>query len=105
LGQSLFEELMLDKGQVLNACFLDYKLPVTLDMPDINSIIIESKDPNGPYGAKEAAEALGPAVIPAIANAIANATGVRIKSLPITPEKIMKLFKVKGGKDTSKALH
>jgi 4-hydroxybenzoyl-CoA reductase alpha subunit len=93
LGQSLSEELMMNKGQVLNASFLDYKLPVTLDMPDINSIIIESKDPHGPYGAKEAAEALGPAVIPAIANAIANATGVRVKSLPMTPEKMMKLFK------------
>ncbi len=95
LGQSLSEELMMNKGQVLNASFLDYKFPVTLDMPDINSIIIENKDPNGPYGAKEAAEALGPAIIPAIANAIANATGVRVRSLPITPEKIMKLLRIK----------
>ena len=93
LGQSLSEELMMNKGQVLNASFLDYKFPVTMDMPDISSIIIESKDPNGPYGAKEAAEALGPAIIPAIANAIANATGIRVKSLPMTPEKMMKLFK------------
>jgi 4-hydroxybenzoyl-CoA reductase subunit alpha len=93
LGQALSEELIMNKGQVLNASFLDYKFPVTLDMPDIKSIIIESKDPHGPYGAKEAAEALGPAVIPAIANAIASATGVRVKSLPITPEKMMKLFK------------
>ena len=95
LGQSSSEELMMNKGQVLNASFLDYKFPVTLDMPDIRSIIIESKDPHGPYGAKEAAEALGPAIIPAIANAIANATGIRVKSLPMTPEKMMKLFKDK----------
>ncbi len=90
LGQSLSEELVMNKGQVLNASFLDYKFPVTLDMPDVSSIIIESKDPHGPYGAKEAAEALGPAIIPAIANAIANATGIRVKSLPMTPEKMMK---------------
>lgn len=95
LGQSLSEELMMDEGQVLNASFLDYKFPVTLDMPDIDSIIIENKDPNGPYGAKEAAEALGPAIIPAIANAIADATGVRMKSLPITPEKMMELLRGK----------
>lgn len=93
LGQGLSEELIIDKGQVLNVNFLDYKFPVALDIPEINPIIIEAKDPKGPFGAKEAAEALGPAILAAIANAIANATGVRVKSLPITPEKMMKLFK------------
>jgi 4-hydroxybenzoyl-CoA reductase alpha subunit len=93
LGQSLYEELILSQGQVLNGNFLDYKFPVALDMPEIQSIIIESKDPNGPYGAKEAAEALGPAIIPAIANAISNATGLRPTSLPMTPEKMVELIK------------
>jgi len=96
LGQALSEKLMMDKGQVMNANFTDYRIPVASDMPDMDSIIVESNDPNGPYGAKEAAESVHPAAIAAIANAIANAAGVRPKSLPITPEKILWLLKEKG---------
>jgi 4-hydroxybenzoyl-CoA reductase alpha subunit len=92
LGQSLSETLMMDNGQVMNANFIDYRIPVASDMPDIGSIIVESNDPNGPYGAKEASEAVHPAIIAAIANAIANASGVRPKALPITPEKILDLL-------------
>ena len=95
LGQSLSETLMMDRGQVMNANFLDYRIPVASDIPDMESIIVESNDPNGPYGAKEAAESVHPAAIAAIANAIANAAGVRPKSLPITPEKILRLLKEK----------
>jgi 4-hydroxybenzoyl-CoA reductase subunit alpha len=91
-GQALSEGLLVDKGQVMNADFINYRLPVTSDMPKIHAIIVESNDPNGPYGAKEAAEAVHPAIIAAIANAIANAAGVRPKSLPITPEKILELM-------------
>jgi len=96
LGQSLFETLMMDKGQVMNANFLDYRIPVASDIPDMDSTIIESHDPNGPYGAKEAAESVHPAAIAAIANAIANAAGVRPKALPMTPEKILNLLQKKG---------
>jgi 4-hydroxybenzoyl-CoA reductase alpha subunit len=96
LGQALSEKLMMDKGQVMNANFTDYRIPTASDIPDMDSIIVESNDPNGPYGAKEAAEAVHPAAIAAIANAIANAAGVRPKSLPITPEKILGLLKEKG---------
>jgi CO/xanthine dehydrogenase Mo-binding subunit len=95
LGQSLSETLMMDRGQVMNANFLDYRIPVASDIPDMESIIVESNDPNGPYGAKEAAESVHPAAIAAIANAIADAAGVRPKSLPITPEKILVLLKEK----------
>jgi 4-hydroxybenzoyl-CoA reductase subunit alpha len=97
-GQALSEGLLMDKGQVVNANFMDYKLPIALDMPEMNSMIIESNDPNGPYGAKEAAEALHPAIISAIANAIANAVGIRPKSLPITREKILELLENSKGK-------
>ena len=96
LGQSLSETLMMDKGQMMNANFIDYRIPVASDMPDMDSIIVESNDPNGPYGAKEASEAFHAAIIPAIANAIENATGVRPKALPITPEKMLDLLKKKG---------
>lgn len=95
LGQSLFETLMMDNGQVMNANFLDYRIPAASDIPDIDPIIVESNDPNGPYGAKEAAEAVHPAIIAAIANAVANAAGVRPKALPITPEKVLELLKEK----------
>ncbi|MFH1350664.1 MAG: xanthine dehydrogenase family protein molybdopterin-binding subunit [Pseudomonadota bacterium] len=91
-GQVLTEGLMLDRGQVMNANFTDYRIPVASDMPEIESIIIESNDPTGPYGAKEASEAVHPAIVAAIANAIANAVGARPKSLPITPEKVLELL-------------
>lgn len=92
LGQALSEGLLMDRGQVINANFLDYKLPTVLEMPEIDSIIIESDDPNGPYGSKEASEAVHPAISAAIANAITNALGIRPTSLPITPEKIFDLL-------------
>jgi 4-hydroxybenzoyl-CoA reductase subunit alpha len=92
LGQALSESLLMDKGQIMNANFLDYGVPTPLDMPEIASILIESDDPNGPYGAKEAAEAVHPAIIVAIANAVANALGVRPKSLPITPAKVLEIL-------------
>ncbi|MBI4322158.1 MAG: molybdopterin-dependent oxidoreductase [Chloroflexi bacterium] len=88
-GQALWEQLTWDGGQPLNASFLDYKFPIALDTPEVESIIVESMDPNGPFGAKEAAEALNVAIVPAIANAVADAIGVRIHSLPITPEKVL----------------
>jgi 4-hydroxybenzoyl-CoA reductase subunit alpha len=95
LGQALYESLMMDKGQVVNANFMDYRIPVASDMPDMDSIIVESHDPNGPYGAKEAAESIHPAAIAAIANAIAHAANIRPKDLPITPEKIFRLLRKK----------
>ena len=104
LGQALSETLMMDNGQVMNANFLDYRIPVASDIPDIDPIIVESNDPNGPYGAKEAAEAVHPATISAIANAIANAAGVRPKALPITPEKMLKLLKEKEARETENPL-
>ena len=103
VGQALSETLMMDNGQVMNANFIDYRIPIASDIRDIDSIIVESNDPNGPYGAKEAAEAVHPATIAAIANAIANATGVRPKALPITPEKMLNLLKEKEAREEQAA--
>jgi CO/xanthine dehydrogenase Mo-binding subunit len=64
-----------------------------LDSPDIVPIIVESVDPEGPFGAKEAGEGSLAAVIPAVANAIYDAVGVRITALPITPEKVLKALR------------
>ena len=89
IGSTLFERLDWVKGRTLNSNFLDYRMLTALDVSAIEHIFIESVDPNGPYGAKGVGE---PALVPtaaAIANAIYDAVGVRIKSLPVTPDKIL----------------
>jgi 4-hydroxybenzoyl-CoA reductase subunit alpha len=96
LGESLFEEVKFDdKGRILNASLGEYKIPTALDVPPIESLIIESGEPNGPYGAKEVGEGGIMPVIPAILNAIYDATGVRINELPVTSERIWRALKEK----------
>ncbi len=96
LGESLFEEVKFnDKGQILNASLGEYKIPTALDVPPIESLIIESGEPNGPYGAKEVGEGGIMPVIPAILNAIYDASGVRINELPVTSERIWRALKEK----------
>ena len=95
LGQAISEQMTFHDGLLLNNNFLEYKIPTTLDTPDINTNIIESNDKEGPYGAKECGEGSIHPVIPAVANAIFNAVGVRITSLPITAEKVFKAIQEK----------
>jgi len=68
---------------------LDYRLATSLDTPDIEALIVECNDPGGPYGAKEAGEGPLHPAIPAIANAIWHATGVRMRTMPFTPERVL----------------
>jgi CO/xanthine dehydrogenase Mo-binding subunit len=91
-GPALFEEMLHESGQLINASFADYKIPSFLDLPDYtNPIIVEEPHREGPYGAKGIGEAGIFAIAPAIANAIANALdGARVPDLPLTPEKILK---------------
>jgi 4-hydroxybenzoyl-CoA reductase alpha subunit len=98
LGYALYEELVVKEGQVLNPNFADYALPTALDMPPIESILIETDDPAGPYGAKGMAEPACIPTAPAIANAVYDAVGVRIRDLPITPEKVLTALKEREGK-------
>ncbi|MFQ5817211.1 MAG: molybdopterin cofactor-binding domain-containing protein [Terriglobia bacterium] len=95
LGQALQEEMIWNRGRLLNPSLLEYKSPSTLESPEIDTILVESIDPEGPLGAKEAGEGSLAAVIPAVANAVYDAIGVRITSLPITPEKILRALKEK----------
>ncbi len=88
-GQVLSEEMRWDGGQCLNPSYTSYGLSTALEMPEIVPIIVESEDPNGPFGAKEAAETINIAIIPSLANAVSRAAGVRIQSLPISPEKVL----------------
>jgi 4-hydroxybenzoyl-CoA reductase subunit alpha len=83
------------EGLLAHSSLLDYRIPTTLDTPDIHAMIVEKPDPRGPYGAKEAGEGPLHPVIPAIANAIYDAIGVRIDELPITPEKIVAAIQAK----------
>jgi CO/xanthine dehydrogenase Mo-binding subunit len=93
VGYALTEGLQYKAGEVENPNLVDYKIPTALDVPDIRLILIEEPDPTGPFGAKGAGEACLVPVAPAIANAIYDAIGVRIKELPITPEKVLKALK------------
>jgi len=89
LGYALSEQLVMEDGHTLNTTFLDYKIPTSLDMPPGESATIETYEPEGPFGAKEAGEGLVSPTAPAIAEAVHHATGYRCMDLPITPEKIL----------------
>ncbi|MEW6185149.1 MAG: molybdopterin cofactor-binding domain-containing protein [Thermodesulfobacteriota bacterium] len=96
LGEALFEEVKFDdQGKIINASLAEYKIPTALDVPPVESIIIESHEPNGPYGAKEVGEGAIMPTIPALINAIHDATGVRITELPVTSERIWRALKEK----------
>jgi 4-hydroxybenzoyl-CoA reductase subunit alpha len=89
LGECLFEEVKFDaRGRILNASLGEYRIPTSLDMPNVACIIVESNEPNGPYGAKEVGEGAIMPTIPAILNAVYDATGVRINELPVTSERL-----------------
>lgn len=94
-GQALQEDMIWQDGRLMNPSLLEYRIPATKENPDIDSIIIESIDPEGPFGAKEAGEGSLAATIPAIANAIHDAVGVRINSVPITPDKILEALRAR----------
>ncbi len=97
LGETLLEDLRHDdQGRLLNPNLHDYLLVTARDVPPIDSTTVESYEPQGPYGAKEVGEGSTLPVIGAIANAIEDAVGVRIRSLPITPEKILRALREKG---------
>ncbi|MFQ6014249.1 MAG: xanthine dehydrogenase family protein molybdopterin-binding subunit [Anaerolineae bacterium] len=93
VGYALTEELQVQEGRALNPSFLDYRLPTALDMPQVETIIVETGDPEGPFGAKGVAETGISPVAAAVANAVYDAVGVRINSLPITPEKVLRALK------------
>ncbi len=94
LGECLFEEVKFDsRGRILNPSLGEYRIPTSLDMPKVKSIIVESHEPNGPYGAKEVGEGAIMPTIPAILNAIYDATGARINELPVTSERLYTTMK------------
>lgn len=99
MGQALYEDVIVEKGQVMNPSFLDYGFPTFLEMPEIEAIEVKTDDPIGPFGAKEAGEGTQLSPAPAIVNAVYDAIGIDFMELPITPEKILAALKEKKKKE------
>jgi 4-hydroxybenzoyl-CoA reductase subunit alpha len=88
MGQAMSEETGYHEGLLVTGNMLDYRVPTIQDSPPIEVGIIESNDPHGPFGAKEAGEGSLAAFLPALTNAIADAIGVRFNILPVTPDRV-----------------
>jgi 4-hydroxybenzoyl-CoA reductase subunit alpha len=97
LGQALQEEMVWKDGLMMNPGMLEYRSPSSVESPDIECIIVESIDPEGPFGAKEAGEGSLAATIPAISNAIYDAVGIRLREIPFTPERVLAALRAKRG--------
>jgi CO/xanthine dehydrogenase Mo-binding subunit len=83
------EEQVFRRGMHKLPSLLDYKSPTFLEMPPVESIIVETHDPEGPYGAKECGQGPLLPVIPALVNAVYDAVGIRIDEVPVTPAKVL----------------
>jgi len=88
MGQAMSEETGYHDGLLLTGNMLDYRVPTIQDSPPIEVGIVESNDPHGPFGAKEAGEGSLAAFLPALTNAIADAIGIRFNDLPVTPDRV-----------------
>ncbi len=98
----LEEHVIRDNGLHYGPSLLDYRIPTSLDVADFEALIVESHDPEGPLGAKEAGEGPLHPSIPAIANAIYDAVGIRLDRLPFTPGRVLRAWREKQQADLSK---
>ena len=90
VGEAIGEETRYAEGLPLHASLLEYRVATAAESPPIEVHIIESHDPYGPFGAKEASEGALAAVPPAVVNAIANAIGLDLDELPVTPDRVLR---------------
>jgi 4-hydroxybenzoyl-CoA reductase subunit alpha len=104
MGQAMSEEAGYHDGLLVTANMLDYRVPTIQDSPPIEVGIVESNDPHGPFGAKEAGEGSLAAFLPALTNAIADATGLRFNDLPVTPDRVFAAIerRARAGSDPSR---
>ncbi len=94
MGESVWEQVLFDaKGKIINANLAEYRLPTALDMPRLHSDLVDTVEPNGPWGVKEVGEGATTPVMGCISNAITDAIGVRIDSLPLSYEKVWRASK------------
>jgi CO/xanthine dehydrogenase Mo-binding subunit len=94
-AEAVVEEQVFRKGLHKQPSLLEYKIPTSLDMPEVDTSIIESIDPEGPFGAKEVGQGPLAPVIPAVANAVYDAVGIRIHSTPLTADKILRALEAR----------
>jgi 4-hydroxybenzoyl-CoA reductase subunit alpha len=95
LGEALMEEQAYRKGRHKWPSMLEYKSPTFVDMPEVETFIVETIDPEGPYGAKEAGQGPLLPVIPALNAALHDALGIWIDEVPVTPEKVLRALEAK----------
>jgi 4-hydroxybenzoyl-CoA reductase subunit alpha len=100
MGQALTEEMIWKDGLLMNPGLLEYRSPSSVESPEVEPIIVESIDPEGPFGAKECSEGSLAATIPAIANAIYDAVGIRLHEAPFTPERVLAALRAKKNAQT-----
>ncbi|SVC43048.1 uncharacterized protein METZ01_LOCUS295902, partial [marine metagenome] len=99
IGWALNEEYFFDdKGQMLNSSYLDYRVPTILDLPKLDTILVQHPNPDHPFGVRGVAEISVVPPLGALANAIYDAVGVRMRDLPMAPHKIVKALQEKNGK-------
>jgi len=89
MGEALLEDTVVDAGgRLANPNLHDYLIPTIRETPEIRTVAVESYEPHGPFGAKEAGEGSLAAFLPALTNAIADAIGIRFNDLPVTPDRV-----------------
>lgn len=97
IGHTFFEQLVYENGQLLNPNLVDYKVPTFDDVPDeFHTVLVENGDGPGPFGVRGMAEGGILSVAPSVCNAIDRATGVRIRDLPLTPERVWRALRDSG---------
>jgi len=101
LGQTLSEYMAYRKGQMLNANLLDYRCVSPIEMPPVDVFIVETEDPEGPFGAKECGEGALSPIIPAVCNAIYDAVGVRVMKVPVDPDTLVRRMEKNRGQQES----
>jgi len=102
MGQALSEETRYHDGLPLAANLIDYRVPTIVESPPVDVFIVEARDPNGPFGAKEAGEGSLSGFIPALTNAIADATGLRLHELPASPDRLLDALQARARKERVK---
>jgi CO/xanthine dehydrogenase Mo-binding subunit len=90
IGRAITEEVVLKDGKILNPSLTTYLMPMAVDVPSIENILVEVPTEDGPFGARAVAEPPGFGPPAAIANAIEDAVGIRIKDLPLSAEKVLR---------------
>jgi 4-hydroxybenzoyl-CoA reductase subunit alpha len=103
IGQALCEETRYHNGLGITGNMLDYRVPTIVESPPIESYYVESNDPHGPFGAKEAGETSLACLLPALTDAVADAVGIRATELPLTPDRLMALLEKKEQEDRAAA--